>query len=181
MCGESIHLIGSNDSHLSPLHCSWVCGECITLELALWRSLSSHLYWCVVSAYTLIGSTTLIGSWLSLLSTCSWVCGERIHLIGSMTLSLLSTCSWCVVSTYTWLALWLSLLSTCSWWIRLFPSASRHQALTGSAPRLSTRGTSVPPQQTMTLLFCGWCKNVRLFKQKLRPILRWLCWFKSSG
>ncbi len=66
-------------------------------------------------------------------------------------------------------------------YIRLFPSASRHQALAGSAPLLSTRGTSVLPQQTTTLLFCGWCKNVRLFKQKLRPILRWLCWFKSSG
>ncbi len=66
-------------------------------------------------------------------------------------------------------------------YIRFFPSASRHQALTGSAPRLSTRGTSELPQQTTTLLFCGWCKNVRLFKQKLRPILRWLCWFKSSG
>ncbi len=39
--------------------------------------------------------------------------------------------------------------------IRLFPSASCHQALTGSAPRLSTRGTSVLPQQTTTLLFCG--------------------------
>ncbi len=26
----------------------------------------------------------------------------------------------------------------------------------------------------------GWCKKVRLFKQKLRPILRWLCWFNSS-
>ncbi len=64
---------------------------------------------------------------------------------------------------------------------KAFPSASRHQALTGSAPRLSTRGTSELPQQTTTLLFCGWCKNVRLFKQKLRPILRWLCWFKSSG
>ncbi len=66
-------------------------------------------------------------------------------------------------------------------YIRLFPSASCHQALTGSAPRLSMRGTSELPQQTTTLLFCGWCKNVRLFKQKLRPILRWLCWFKSSG
>ncbi len=66
-------------------------------------------------------------------------------------------------------------------YIRLFPSASCHQALAGSAPRLSTRGTSELPQQTTTLLFCGWCKNVCLFKQKLRPILRWLCWFKSSG
>ncbi len=66
-------------------------------------------------------------------------------------------------------------------YIRLFPSASCHQALAESAPRPSTRGTSVLPQQTTTLLFCGWCKNVRLFKQKLRPILRWLCWFKSSG
>ncbi len=26
------------------------------------------------------------------------------------------------------------------------------------------RGTSELPQQTTTLLFCGWCKNVRLFK-----------------
>ncbi len=38
-------------------------------------------------------------------------------------------------------------------YIRLFPSASRHQALAGSAPRLSTRGTSVPPQQTTNCYF----------------------------
>ncbi len=66
-------------------------------------------------------------------------------------------------------------------YIRLFHSTSSHQALAGSAPRLSTRGTSVFPQQITKQTFCGWCKKVRLFKQKLRPILRWLCWFKSSG
>ncbi len=32
---------------------------------------------------------------------------------------------------------------------KLFHSASPHQALAGSAPRLSTRGMSVLPQQTM--------------------------------
>ncbi len=37
------------------------------------------------------------------------------------------------------------------------------------------------PQQTTKQLFVGWYKKVRLFKQKLHPILRWLCWFKSSG
>ncbi len=40
-------------------------------------------------------------------------------------------------------------------YIRLFPSASRNQALTGSAPRLSTRGTSELPQQTMKQIICG--------------------------
>ncbi len=41
--------------------------------------------------------------------------------------------------------------------------------------------TSVLAQQTTTLLFCGWCKKCICLNQKLRPILRWLCWFKSSG
>ncbi len=43
---------------------------------------------------------------------------------------------------------WLTKYFFAPLYIRPFPSASRHQALAGSAPRLSTRGTSVLPQQT---------------------------------
>ncbi len=72
--------------------------------------------------------------------------------------------------------------STAIEWAGLFTRRYNcYQALAGSAPRLSTRGTSVLPQQTMKQIICGWCKKVRLLKQKLRPLLRWLCWFKSSG
>ncbi len=38
---------------------------------------------------------------------------------------------------------------------KLFNSASLHQALAGSAPRLSTRGQSVLPQQTTKQTFFG--------------------------
>ncbi len=50
---------------------------------------------------------------------------------------------------------WLTKTFFAPLYIRLFPSASHHQALAGSAPQLSMRGTSVLPQQTTTLLFCG--------------------------
>ncbi len=63
---------------------------------------------------------------------------------------------------------------------KLFHSASLHHALAGSAPRLSTRGTSVLPQQTTKQPFLVVKKRCTNSKQ-LRSILRRLCWFKSSG
>ncbi len=66
-------------------------------------------------------------------------------------------------------------------YIRLFHSASPHQALAGSALRLLTRGTSVLPQQTTKQLFFWLMQKGAFVQTKLRPILRWLCWFKSSG
>ncbi len=60
---------------------------------------------------------------------------------------------------------------------KLFHSASLHQALAGSTPRLSMRRTSVLPQQTMKLLVV---KKRCTHSKPLHSILRWLCWFKSS-
>ncbi len=45
-----------------------------------------------------------------------------------------------------------------------FHSAPLHHALTGSTPRLSTRGQSVLPQQTTKQTFFGCLKKVRSFK-----------------
>ncbi len=47
---------------------------------------------------------------------------------------------------------------------KLFHSASLHQALAGSAPRLSMRGTYVFPQQTTKQPFFGCQKKVCSFK-----------------
>ncbi len=47
---------------------------------------------------------------------------------------------------------------------KLFNSASLHHALAGSAPRLSTRGMSVLPQQTTKQPFFGVKRKVRSFK-----------------
>ncbi len=47
---------------------------------------------------------------------------------------------------------------------KLFNSSSLHHTLSGSTPRLSTRGTSVLPQQTTKQLFFGCLKKVRSFK-----------------
>ncbi len=64
-----------------------------------------------------------------------------------------------------------------SW--KTFNSASLHHAVARTAPRLSTRGQSVLPQQTMKFF---WLLKERCAHSKpLRSILRWLCWFKSSG
>ncbi len=66
---------------------------------------------------------------------------------------------------------------------KLFHSASLHHLLAGSSPRLSMRGTSVLPQHSCTsetAIF--WLLKERCAHSKqLRLILRWLCWFKSSG
>ncbi len=56
---------------------------------------------------------------------------------------------------------------------KLFNSASLHQALAGSAPRLSTRGTSVSTDNE-TAIF--WLLKERCAHSKqLRSILHWLC------
>ncbi len=58
----------------------------------------------------------------------------------------------------------------CKKYIHAFSFRVAHQALAGSTPRLSTRGTSVLPQQITKQLYFGCYKKVRLFKQKR------ICW-----
>ncbi len=65
---------------------------------------------------------------------------------------------------------------------KLFNSASLHHTLTGSIPRLSTRGQSVLPQQTTKQKEgCALLKERCAHSKQLCSILRCLCWFKSSG
>ncbi len=59
-----------------------------------------------------------------------------------------------------------------------FHSMSLHQALTGSAPQLSTRGQTVLPQQSMKQPFLGLLKERCAHSKQLHLILGW---FKYSS
>ncbi len=65
-----------------------------------------------------------------------------------------------------------------SW--KRFNSASLHHTLAGYPTWLSTRGTTVLPQQTTKQQFFGLLKERCAHSKQLRSILRWLCWYKSS-